>query len=76
MKKRESWRIIVAIISIVFIIYMWVKKDIVAAYDTMPADQMVPLVATTIAVILVKVAAITLAILFIKWIAKRITKKK
>lgn len=76
MKKRESWRIIVAIISIVFIIYMWVKKDIVASYDTMPADQMVPLVATTIAVILVKVAAITLAIPFIKWIAKRITKKK
>lgn len=76
MKKRESWRIIVAIISIVFIIYMWVKKDIVALYGTMPAEQMVPLVATTIAVILVKVAAITLAILFIKWIAKRITKKK
>ena len=76
MKKREPWRIIVAIISIVFIIYMWVKKDIVALYGTMPADQMVPLVATTIAVILVKVAAIILAILFIKWIAKHITKKK
>ena len=28
-QKKESWRIVVAIISIAFIIYMWVEKDIV-----------------------------------------------
>lgn len=29
-QKKEPWRIIVAIISIAFIIYMWIEKDIVA----------------------------------------------
>lgn len=27
-QKKEPWRIIVAIISIAFIIYMWIEKDI------------------------------------------------
>lgn len=29
-QKKETWRIVVAIISIAFIIYMWIEKDIVA----------------------------------------------
>lgn len=31
-QKKEPWRIIVAILSIVFIIYMWAEKDIVAIF--------------------------------------------
>ena len=38
-QKKEPWRIIVAIISIAFIIYMWVEKDILAIYSSMPAEQ-------------------------------------
>lgn len=66
--KKEPWRIVVGILAIVFIIYTWVDKDILAVYGTMPTEQMIPLVVTTIAVTLVKVAGITLAVLFVKWI--------
>lgn len=67
-QKKEPWRIIVAIISIAFIIYMWIEKDIVAIYSSMPAEQALPLAVTTVAVSLFKVALMTVGILVIKWI--------
>ena len=70
-KKKEPWRIIVAIISIAYIIYMWVSKNVAGIYATLPAEQIVPLVVTNVVVTLVKVAGITLAILVIKWIASK-----
>ena len=66
-KKKEPWRIAVFIISVLYIVFMWVKKDIAAIYSTMPAEQVGPLIATTIAVSLLKVAAIAGIVLLIKW---------
>lgn len=73
-QKKEPWRIVVAIISIAFIIYMWVEKDIMAIYSSMPAEQALPLAVTTIVVSLVKVGVITVGILFIKWIVNKFKK--
>ena len=73
-QKKEPWRIIVAIISIVFIIYMWVEKDILAIYSSMPAEQALPLAVTTVAVSLLKVAMLTVGILVVKWIAGKFIK--
>lgn len=73
-QKKEPWRIVVAIISIMFIIYMWVEKDIVAIYSSMPAEQALPLAVTTIAVSLVKVGLLTVGILLIKWIVGKFKK--
>ena len=74
-KKKEPWRIIVGIISIAYIVYMWAEEDIITTYTTMPKEQAVPLIVTTILVSLIKVAAIAGGILLIKWIANRIKKK-
>ena len=74
-KKKEPWRIIVGILAIAFILYMWVKKDIMTIYTTMPKEQVAPLIATTIAVSLIKVAAITGGILLIKWIISKFKNK-
>ena len=74
-KKIEPWRIIVFVIAVAFIIFMWIKKDISEIYATMPPDQIVPLVVTTVAVSLLKVAAIAGVILLIKWIIGK-TKNK
>lgn len=71
-QKNETWRIIVGIISIVFIIFMWVKNDIVALYTTMPKEQVIPLIITTITVSLIKVAVIAGIVLIIKWIIKKV----
>ncbi len=74
-KKIEPWKIIVFVIAVAFIIFMWVKKDIAEIYATMPSEQIVPLLVTTIAVSLLKVAVIAGAILLIKWIIDKMKKK-
>ena len=71
-QKKEPWRIIVAIISVIFIVFMWVKNDIATIYSTMPREQLVPLVTTSVVVTLVKVVGITAVILLIKWIVSKI----
>ena len=37
-KKIEPWRIVVFIVSIAFIAFMWVKKDIAKIYAAMPRE--------------------------------------
>ena len=74
-KKIEPWRIVVFIIAVAFIIFTWVKKDIAEIYATMPNEQILPLILTTIAVTLLKIAGITVGILLIKWIVGKINKR-
>lgn len=73
-KKREPWRIVVFIIAAAYIVYMWVEKDIVAIYSSMPPEQALPLAVTTVVVSLIKVALIAGGILLVKWIAGKIRK--
>lgn len=54
---------------------MWVENDIANIYSTMPKEQVVPLVATTIAVSLIKVGAMVVAVFLIKWIIGKINNK-
>ncbi len=74
-QKKEPWRIIVFIFAVMFIITMWIKKGIVDIYTSMPAEQVIPLIVTTIAVSLMKVVAIAGGILLLKWIVGKFTKK-
>ena len=74
-RKKEPWRIVVGVISIAYIAYMWISKDVMAIYETMPEEQFLPLITTTVLVSLAKIAAIAGAILLIKWIVSR-TKQK
>ena len=62
-------------ISIAYIAYMWISKDVMAIYETMPKDQYLPLIATTVLVSLAKVAAIAVGIVLIKWIISRAKQK-
>ena len=73
--KKEPWRILVGVLAIGWIVFMWVKKDIANIYATVSSEQIAPLVVTTVAVSLLKVAAIAVAVLLIKWIAGKIKKK-
>jgi len=73
--KKEPWRIIAFIISILFIVFMWIKKDIMAIYSTMPEEQVIPLIVTTIMVSLLKVVAIAGGIFLLKWIGGKLQSK-
>ncbi len=75
MRKKEPWRIVVGLLSIAFIVYLWIDKDIMTIYTTMPKEQVVPMVATTVIVSLVKIAVIAGGILLLKWIINKIKNK-
>lgn len=75
MKKTELWRIIAAIISACYIVYMWTEKDIASIYATMPQEQIVPMVATTIAVAVGKIALVAIGVILLKWIMKKMKKR-
>lgn len=70
-KKKAPWRIIVGLISIAYIIFMWAKKDIAAIYGTMPKEEVLPLIVTTITVSVLKVGVIAGVVLLIKWLIRK-----
>ena len=70
--KREPWRIILGVLAIAFIVYMWAKKDIAAAYSTLPPVQLLPVLVTTIGVTLFKIGAMAGGILLLRWIIGKI----
>lgn len=72
-KEKEPWRIALFVISIAFIVYTWVEKDILEIYATMPKEQIFPMIVTTLAVTLLKVAGIAGGILLVKWLAGKIS---
>ena len=74
-RKIEPWRLSVFIIAVAFIVFLWTMKDIAKIYETVPSEQILPLIITTVAVSLLKVAVITGAILLIKWVVGKIKKK-
>ena len=74
-KKREPWRIIVGLAAIAFIVYTWVEKDVAATYASLPQEQLLPMIMTTAAVTLLKIALMAGGILLIKWIVGKIRKK-
>ena len=69
--KLEPWRLIVGIISILFIIVMWVAKDVGKVYATLPKEDLLPVIVTSLTVTLVKVAFISIGIIIIKKITKK-----
>ena len=74
-KKREPWRIVVGVAAIAFIVYTWVEKDVAATYASLPQEQLLPMIMTTAAVTLLKIALMAGGILLIKWIVGKIRKK-
>ena len=74
--KNKNWRIAAFIIAIVYIAYMWIRKDVASTFLAMPKEEALPLVATTIAVTLLKVVVLAGIILLVKWAAKKIFTKE
>lgn len=72
--KMSLLRIIVGILAIAFILFLWIKKDILSIITNMPSEQILPLIVTTIAVSLCKVIALAALILLCKWIISKVKK--
>ncbi|MBO5716226.1 MAG: hypothetical protein J6S23_07550 [Clostridia bacterium] len=70
-KKTEKWRIAIFVIAVLFIIFMWVKKDIGKVAETVPSDQLVPVVVTSLAVSILKFALIAGVVFLVKWLVNK-----
>ena len=70
-KKSNLWRISAAVISGLYIIYLWSSKDIEAAAGS---ENMMPIIVTSILVSAAKLALIAGAVLLIKWLSKKFKK--
>lgn len=75
-RKPEPRRIIVGLISIIFIIIMWGKKDIATFYGTLPTEELLPVILTSVAVTLIKILIIAAAVFVFKWSIGKINKRK
>lgn len=73
--KIPTWRIVVFIISLVFIVVMWTIKDVGRVHSTTPTEQLVPLIVTTVAVSIFKVLLIVGVVFLIKWIIAKVKNK-
>lgn len=74
--KKEPWRLVVGILSVLFIIFLWVKNDIVEIYTSAPRETLVPMLVTTVAVSLLKLACITGILVFVNWLIRKIKNKR
>ena len=70
-KNLTPWRITIGVLAIGWIVYMWIKKDILSIYATMPSEQILPLIVTNVAVTVIKVISIAAVTLLVRWLAKK-----
>ena len=74
--KKEPWRIVVGIAAIAFIVYTWVKKDVAAQFAAMPGEDMLPMLITSVAITVAKVAMLAGAVLLVKWLVGKFQARK
>ena len=75
-EKKAPWRIVVGIVSLLFIVFLWVKNEVLTIYTTMPKEQMIPMIATAVSVSFLKVGGIAGGVFLLKWIIGIIRTKK
>lgn len=73
--KIEPWRLVICIIAIIYIIFIWVKKNIVSVLEIVPKDEVVIVIITTILVSILKVGIFAFIFRFIKWLINKVNKK-
>lgn len=69
-------RLVLFTVGVIWIAAMWAKKDIVATLATVPAEAAIPMIITSLAITLLKVALYAAVILLIKWLAGKLGGRK
>lgn len=65
--KKEPWRIVIFAVAVIYIIGIWVKKDVGAIFSGM-GENAFPVLIMTIGINVLKVLLFTGFILLVKWI--------
>ena len=73
-KKKEPWRIGAFFAGAAAIVWMFAKKGITITLATLPREQALPMIVTTVAVSLLKVALLAGVLLLAKWLLGKLRK--
>lgn len=73
-QKKEPWRIGAFLAGVACIVWMFTKKGITITLATLPREEALPLIVTTVAVSLLKVALLAGVILLVKWLLGKLRK--
>ena len=73
-KKKEPWRIGAFLAGAAAIVWMFAKKGITITLATLPREQALPMIVTTVSVSLLKVALLAGVLLLAKWLLGKLRK--
>ena len=73
--KQEPWRVLVFVISLIFIVAMWIRKDIGDTFVFL-GENAIPVLVTTLGVSVIKVLLLACLILLVKWILSKFGGKR
>ena len=73
--ERKPRRIAVAVLSIIVIAIMWIKKDVLGLWSGISSEDLLPLLVTNGAVMLLKIAVLAGGIYLVKMLFVKIKKK-
>ena len=74
--ERKPRRIAVAVLSMIVIAIMWIKKDVLGLWSNISSEDLLPMLATNAVVIIVRIALFVGIIYLIRKLAAKIKNKK
>ena len=73
--ERKPRRIAIGVLSIIVIAIMWIKKDVLGLWSNVSSEDLLPLLVTNGAVMLLKIAVLAGGIYLVKMLFIKIKKK-
>ena len=73
--ERKPRRIAIGVLSIIVIAIMWIKKDVLGLWSNVSSEDLLPLLVTNGAVMLLKIAVLVGGIYLVKMLFVKIKKK-
>ena len=69
--ERKPRRIAVAVLSVIVIAIMWIKKDVLGLWSGLSSEDILPLLATNAVVIIIRIAILAAIVYAIKKLLKK-----
>ena len=73
--ERKPRRIAVAVLSVIVIAIMWIKKDVLGLWSGISSEDLLPMLATNAVVMIVNIAVLAGVIYLVKMLFAKIKKK-
>ena len=73
--ERKPRRIAVAVLSVIVIAIMWIKKDVLGLWSNVSSEDLLPLLATNAVVMIVRIAILAGIVFIVRKLLTKLKKK-